>query len=251
MSVKTDLRRQEMLCLVNELGTVDFSQIKDAFPNISEVTLRKDLAFLDSTNQLMRTHGGAKSIPSALNYFYRSNINFSEKQYVARKAVSLIHETDSIFISAGTTCAELARLLPDFPLHVISDGVYTVINIPNLQNISVELLGGDVDLNIMRVEGLSVLNRLDTMHFSVAFLGALAIHPELGYSYNSSMTAAILEKVIEHSDRVVMLADSDKFNYSFTQHRIPISHINTIVTDDKADTRFIDELKAKGIDVLN
>ena len=250
MSKNIQERRKEILSMVNELGTIEFSAIKEMYPNISEVTLRKDLAYLDETNQLMRTHGGAKSIPSALYYFYRSNINIAEKQVIARKAVNLINEMEDIFISAGTTCAELAKILPDFPLRVVSDGVYTVSNISNLPNISVQLLGGDVDLNIMRVEGLSVLNALENMHFTTAFLGAFAIHPELGYSHNSSMTAAILEKVIEHSDRVIMLAHSEKFNYSFTQYRIPVSHIGTIVTTDKVDKNFLRNLENKGITIM-
>jgi len=250
MSKKIDQRRQEILSLVNEFGTIDFSELHKRFSDVSEVTLRKDLSCLDEAQKLMRTHGGAKSIPSALNYYYRSSINIREKQEIAKKASALIKESDSVFISAGTTCAELAKVLPDYPLYVCSDGVYTVSNIANQPNISVELLGGEVDLNIMRVEGPAALNRLNNMHFSIAFIGAFSIHPELGFSHGSSMTTAILEKVIENSDRSVVLADSQKFNYAFTQHRIPLDHIDCIVTNGELSEDYHTAFNNKGIEII-
>ena len=250
MSKKIVQRRQEILSLVNEYGTIDFFEIRRRFPDVSEVTLRKDLSYLDETQKIMRTHGGAKSIPSALNYYYRSSINIHEKQEIAKKAAALINEGDSIFISAGTTCAELAKVLPEYPLCVCSDGVYTVSNIANQSNISVELLGGEVDLNIMRVEGPTVLNRLENKHFSLAFIGAFSIHPELGFSHGSSMTTAILERVIENSEKNVVLADSEKFNFAFTQHRIPLEHIDCIVTDGNIPKEYQLAFQSKGITVI-
>ena len=182
MGKSIEKRREEILSLVNKYGTLDFAQLRKAFPDISDVTLRKDMQYLDDSQQAIRTHGGIKSIPSALNYYYRSNVNRGLKKAIAIKAAGLIRPGDSIFLSAGTTCAEMARYLPVFPLKVCSDGVYTVSNISMLPNMSVQLIGGDVDLNIMRVEGISALNYLDSCHFTMAFVGALSVNPDYGFA---------------------------------------------------------------------
>lgn len=245
-----DARRMEILNMVNQSGSLSFSQLRDSFPNVSDVTLRKDLQYLDNTKQAIRTHGGIKSIPSALNYFYRANVNHEEKKEIAAKASGLIHPGNSVFISAGTSCAELAHSLPLFPLKICSDGVYTIINIAALPNISVELLGGDVDLNIMRVEGIAALDRLNSMHFSVAFMSALAADPDYGFAHNSAMTVAILEKVIAHSDRVIVLLDSTKISKDFYPYTIPFSRVNTIVTDHDFPKDIADRFRAKGIEVI-
>ena len=250
MSKNTEKRRKEILSMVNDRGTISVSDIAARFPDLSEVTLRKDLKYLHENQQLVCTHGGAKSIPSAFNYYFRSNFNLAEKKEVARKAADLIREMDSVFISAGTTCSELAKMIPEMPLHICSDGIYTISNIPNHPEISVEILGGDLDMNAMRVEGLSALDKLDSMHFNICFISTLSIHPELGFSHYTAMTTAILGKVIEHSDRVVVLADSKKFNSSFTQFRIPIECVNTVVTDSSTDESFIASLRAKNIEVI-
>lgn len=243
-------RRNTILDMVNTHGTLSFARLREAFPNVSDVTLRKDLQFLDDTQRVVRIHGGIKSIPSALNYYYRANVNIDKKKAIAEKAAALLKPGDLAFISAGTTCAALARRLPNFPLMVCSDGIYTVSNISAHPNISVELLGGDVDLNIMRVEGISVLNRLDSMHFSIAFTSAIAVNPDYGVSHNSAMTAAILKKVIENSDKVVVLLDSTKVTKSLYPHTISLASVDIIVTDDDFPAEVAQCIRAKGIEVI-
>ena len=243
-------RRKKIVQMLSRDGVLDFSQLREAFPAVSDVTLRKDLQYLDDTHQAVRTHGGVKSVPADLNYYFRSSVNHSQKQIIARKAASLISPYDTVFISAGTTCAELARTLPTFPIRVCSDGVYTVSNISSLPNISVELLGGDVDLNIMRVEGISTLNNLESKHFAVSFMSALSIHPNYGFAHNSAMTVAILEKVIERSDKVVLLADSAKFSRTYFPYSIPISAVDVIITDEPLPEDLSKSLREKGITIL-
>ncbi|MEA5151095.1 MAG: DeoR/GlpR family DNA-binding transcription regulator [Oscillospiraceae bacterium] len=250
MGKSIEKRREEILSLVNKDGTLDFAQLRKAFPDISDVTLRKDMQYLDDSQQAIRTHGGIKSIPSALNYYYRSNVNRGLKKAIAIKAAGLIRPGDSIFLSAGTTCAEMARYLPVFPLKVCSDGVYTVSNISMLPNMSVQLIGGDVDLNIMRVEGISALNYLDSCHFTMAFVGALSVNPDYGFAHNSAMTTAILAKVIQHSDRTAVLADSTKVTDSFSPYTIPFSSVDMLVTDDELPPEKAELLRAKGIAVI-
>lgn len=38
-----ETRRNAIVELINTMGTVSFAQIKNAFPNVSEMTLRTDL----------------------------------------------------------------------------------------------------------------------------------------------------------------------------------------------------------------
>ena len=56
-----EMRRNAIVELINEKGTVSFSQIKDAFPNVSEMTLRTDLKLLDEAKRILRIHGDRKS----------------------------------------------------------------------------------------------------------------------------------------------------------------------------------------------
>lgn len=55
-------RRQAIVDLVEQMGEVSIKDLRELFPTVSEVTLRKDLRSLDEEKKLVRVHGGAKSI---------------------------------------------------------------------------------------------------------------------------------------------------------------------------------------------
>ena len=84
-------RRQQIVDLVNRDGKISFSELKQFFPEVSDVTLRKDLKYLDSTMQIVRVHGGAKSLPAAIgavdNFYTRSTKNVDMKKLIAEKGV--------------------------------------------------------------------------------------------------------------------------------------------------------------------
>lgn len=243
-------RQTTITNLINRNGSASFSEIKACFPNVSEATIRKDLKALDEKQLIIRTHGGAKSISLGLNYFYRTSTNREAKVVIARKAVNLLKPNMSIYVAAGTTCAEFAHFLPDVPLKIYSDGLYTVSNIPACSNFHVEMLGGPVVLNAMRVEGLSVIERINELNFSIAFLGAASFNLTYGFSYFSSMTAAILKKAAEKADKVVVLMDSSKNDDSFSSYNISFKDVDVVITDGKLDHASENYMREMGLLVL-
>lgn len=52
-----DQRRNEIVEFVNENQTVTFTQLKEKFPSVSEMTLRTDLKYLDQAKELFEFMG--------------------------------------------------------------------------------------------------------------------------------------------------------------------------------------------------
>src|SRR3989339_1552065 len=80
--------------------------------NVSEVTIRKDLSYLESLNMLYRAHGCAILINPYINDRHineKEKINTEKKRAIGIKAASLITDNDSIIIASGTTMLSLAR----------------------------------------------------------------------------------------------------------------------------------------------
>lgn len=72
-------RRSEIVAFVNERESVTFAQLKERFPSVSEMTLRTDLKVLDQNRQLVRIHGGAKSIDQVVG-----NDDVLKKRFVSQ-----------------------------------------------------------------------------------------------------------------------------------------------------------------------
>lgn len=245
-----EVRRQGIVDLVNQLGKVDFAKLRSSFPGISDVTLRKDLQYLDDTKQLIRIHGGAKSVPMVLNFVQRSSLHQAEKAQIAEKAAKLVSPGNSIFIASGSTCIELAKRLPHQNLFVVTDGLVTALSCPMDKNITVVILGGEIDLNTRRIADQSSLVQLDSLHFNISFLGTPGFHPEYGFSNMKGIYASIVKKIIEHSEKTVVLMDSSKVNYSCSPWNTPLESVDTIISDDAFDPQLAGKLRAKGIEVL-
>lgn len=102
-----EMRRNAIAELVNKHGTVSFSQIKEQFPQVSEMTLRTDLKALDAAKEIVRIHGGAKSVQLVIgtdDYLTRRAVrNIQSKQEIAKKAVQLILPDTVIFLDSGST----------------------------------------------------------------------------------------------------------------------------------------------------
>ena len=91
--MQMEIRRNAIVELVNKYGTVSFSQIKEQFSNVSEMTLRTDLKALDEAKEIVRIHGGAKSVQLVIgtdDYLTRRAVrNIQAKQEIAKKALKL------------------------------------------------------------------------------------------------------------------------------------------------------------------
>lgn len=90
-------RRNAIVELVNREGSLSFVQLKEAFPSVSEMTLRTDLKALDQARRVVRVHGGVKSVEVVVGtddqFGRRTARNASEKQIIAEKAAALLKQT--------------------------------------------------------------------------------------------------------------------------------------------------------------
>jgi len=110
-----DPRRQQMLNLLEETGTLNVGELADRF-GVSLVTVRKDLDELGAEGLLDRTFGGAVfSHRSRFNrsFLQRALEHRREKRAIAAAALEYIQDGDTIMLDAGTTTLALAQVLKE------------------------------------------------------------------------------------------------------------------------------------------
>ena len=249
-----ETRRNAIVQLINEKGTLRFAQIKKEFPNVSEMTLRTDLKLLDQEKKILRIHGGAKSVQVIIgtdDFLHRKSVrNIPEKREIAKKALSLLHPDTTFFLDSGSTATVLAREIPDDSYLIYTTGLSCATELANLEKPTVMLPGGKLNRYSQSVFGFLAIKELERVNFDQAFLGVTGFHPSVGFSCGINDEAFLKQTAIRQSEQVIALMDSSKIGVKCSFSFCGLSDIDIIVSDGKLPEDFLDECRKYGVEVL-
>ena len=168
-----EIRRNKMVELIRQKGSISFAKLKEHFPDISEMTLRRDLEELDQSRQIVRVHGGAKSVDSVVKfsedlYLNRTIKNADGKRLIANKAIQLLHTKQSIYIDSGATTTNFCKFMPDNQFVIATSGLTCAIELSRLSSSLVYMLGGRLNSTSLCVNGTQSIRMIDDMNFNIA-----------------------------------------------------------------------------------
>lgn len=228
-------RLNKILELVNINGVVDVNELI-ATLNVSDMTIRRDLAELEKARQLKRIHGGAKSIhyykKEELSHEKKSIINPEQKKETARKAMQFISEDDTIFLGPGTTIELLAQLLDFNHLRIITTSlpVFNILHAKN-KNYQIYLVGGEYRALTGAFFGEMANKILSDIRFGKAFIGANAVKED------RIMTATLEEGTtqeiaLRNASERYLLIDSSKLDCEDFYNFFSVSELTALITED-------------------
>lgn len=249
-----EIRRNAIVELVNKYGTVSFSQIKEQFSNVSEMTLRTDLKALDEAKEIVRIHGGAKSVQLVIgtdDYLTRRAVrNIQAKQEIAKKALKLIQPDTAIFMDSGSTTTELAKIFPDQSNLIYTSGLSCAIELSGLSKPTVMIPGGKLNRYSQSVNGYSALKEIERVNFDQVFLGVTYYSSTAGFTCGSDDESFIKSTAMHQSDQVIVLMDSSKVGKKCSYKICDISDVDLIISDGKLPEDFLEECQKNQVIVL-
>lgn len=246
-------RHQFILKNLQENGRVMIEDLSAA-TGVSGVTIRKDLKILENKGLLFRTRGGGSisnpyTIERPINE--KEFIHAKEKDLIAKAALSLIGENDSIMIGSGTTVFSLARALhPSHRLTVITPAIKVALELCHRPNVEVLQLGGLIRPNSSSVAGAQAEAILQNISCGILFLGVDGIDLDFGFSITNLAEAALNQKMIESAQVVAILADSTKFGRRGLGKVCDLDQIQYIVTDENVSAATVTHMEERGIKVI-
>lgn len=222
--------------------------------DVTPVTIRKDLKYLEEKKLLYRTHGSASPVnplTSDIDVEEKEKMRKDEKKRIAIAASKLIEENDSIIIASGSTVHTLAEhITPINHLTVVTASLKASLLLNTLNNIEIIQLGGTVRKNSSSVIGDYTTQFFEQITCSKLFLGVDGIDIEHGIT-NSNIEEAILnKKMIEASLRTIILADSSKFGRRGFGKICNLDRIDVIITDDGISKAMAKSIEEAGIELI-
>lgn len=221
--------------------------------NVSEVTVRKDLKYLESKKMLYRNHGSASSLSSIISDKHidiKEKLQIEEKKAIGIEARKLLEPNDKIIIASGTTLLSFANEInPETNLTVITSSVKVSLSLCYNPNIEIIQLGGIMRKNSVSVIGYYAENVLQSLSCNKLFLGVDGIDLEYGLTTSDMSEARINQQMIEAAQKVIVLTDSTKFEKRGFCKICDINRINHIITDKNAPSNIIEMIRERDIEV--
>jgi len=250
LSVERQLKIAEV---VEKNGGVKTSDLSSMF-SVSEMTILRDLAYLEQQGLLKRVYGGAvtfKRPTTEISVDLRKQMNPVEKSMIGEKALSLISDGDSIFLDSSTTALALAKKITGMTgLTIITNSLEIINEIKDEPGINKFCPGGQLQENTHSFIGSSAESFLRDFFADKAIISASGISLESGVTVENTIQATIKKIMLKNALSRIILVDSSKFDVVRLAKVCAIEDINTVVTDKRPPEKFMKKFMKHNIEVI-
>ena len=248
-------RHKYILDHLNKYGFVRITDVANEL-GVTKVTIRKDVKILEAKGLLYKVHGSARSANPHVadtDVHVKGNVNREEKERIARKAVELLNDNDSIIMASGSTIYAFAEAIKrEFRSHlnVVTTFLKTSVLLNDVEEINVVQLGGSVHKKSLSVLGEEAARELDDCICSKVFFGVDGIDPEHGITTSTIDEAKLTRRMMHAASQVIVLADSSKFGQRGFGRICGLEDIDVIVTDERIPEQMISIIEEAGVDLI-
>lgn len=248
-------RHQKILEILETKGSISTSEIQRKF-GVGYDSAKRDLRILEEKGLLKRTHGGAIAVRQ-IGAGKPSNItckDFSEVKpnylAIAKKAVGMINDNDVVFITSASVGFLMARIISEnLKIRVVTNSIIIAEELRNKQNISVILLGGEMDHKGNCYDSFAI-ETIKKLRFDKCFLTSAAISANFGLSIQKTQAISFWNAIIDSSKKSIGLYPTEKIGIDSIVSICPANRLDTIITDWDALEEDLKGFDEQGIELL-
>lgn len=246
----TEQRRGRLLELVRQQGFASLPDLASSM-NVSESTIRRDLDALEDSGDAKRTHGGAfytGASPKLAHFDQRQSTDIEKKRAIAKCAIREIEDGDTVMLDGGTTTYELAQMLIDRPLQVVTNSLPVANLFTASSTIDLVMIGGYIHTRTGVAFGPYADRMIAELNVRQAVLSVAGVN-DRGF-YNSNLLLVETERMMMRAaDEVVIVVDSTKFGRQSLAHLCELNVATKVVVDNGISEDWRSKLTAAGVNV--
>ncbi|MFB2832309.1 DeoR family transcriptional regulator [Aeromonas jandaei] len=251
----TSERRERIIQQLRSYGSVQVNEMATHF-QVSTVTIRNDLAFLEKQGMAVRAYGGAllcesNQVVPERSIADKSVLNAPVKQRIGALAATLVQPGCRVILDSGTTTLEVARHLKGHQeILVMTNGMNVANALLEADGAELLMTGGHLRRKSLSFYGAQAEQSLQNYHFDMLFLGVDGIDLDRGISTHHEDEARLNRCMCQVAERLIVVTDSSKFGRRSLHKIIDTPRINTLITDDALPAEVLAGLRHAGISVL-
>ena len=250
-------RHKVLLSILNEHHYVSVRKLSELL-NASEATVRRDLTKLSNDGMLLKIRGGAEAINQPMSdlpqitgsaFVVQKELYADAKRAIAKRAVDLCQEGDSITINAGSSTYMMGEFLRQKQMPILTNSFELASELVKNSNNQVTVPGGE----IYRKQNI-ILSAFDNdviqhYHSSKMFMGTPGVG-DFGVMESDPLLVRAEQKLMKQADSLVVLADSSKLGRRSNFILCSLDEVDILITDSKASDKDISLFEKHGIEVL-
>ena len=245
-------RKRKIIDLLKQNKKVTVAELVHLF-NVSSATVRSDLRELNDKGQIIRTHGGAIVETGASfepDTEQKRDLNLAAKQQIARIAIELVNDGDTVIFDTGTTTLELAKLLNQHRRVTAVTNDFEIARVlEEMNSINVLMLGGEIRKKFHCTVGAAGIDMLAQLTVDKVFMGTNSLSISKGASTPNIQQAETKKAMIASAKKVILLCSNNKLGKDSFVHFASLDQIDTLVIDQIDDNEKF-EFEERGLEVL-
>ena len=233
-------------------GRLSVEQLSE-LAGVSSITIRRDLAELESRGALRRVRGGATRLvqrAEPVPYTIQIRDDVERKTSLAEAASLLVHDYSSIIIDNGTTCLAVAREVAGRPITVMPLSLHAAVSLGAHPGPEVVVPGGPIEADSLAMFSSQAIDAVRNFRADIVFLGACAVSASRGLTSETFEDAAIKQAAIASADKRVLVTVADKLAQSSSFRFGELQDLTHLVTTNDAPRAILKDVEGAGVEVI-
>lgn len=248
-------RQKEIYSLIKQSITVRVTNLSKRF-KVTPETIRRDLDQMEKEGLIKKMHGGAHLIQEEDKgdhlLINSENSNVELKKAIANQAIKLVKTGDIIALDSSQTCYQLAKLLVDYDITVITNSIAVTLEFLNRQKevkAKVITVGGYLNKDLSSFVGTNTERSIATYNVDKFFFSCNGFHLDYGVYENDEMEAQVKYKFTTISEESILLAEHMKFGRKSLMSFIEMNKVSKVIVDQGLAIHDLTTFKNKGIHI--
>lgn len=218
---------------------------------VSQVTIRRDLEYLESKGLISRYFGGAKILNAvAAEQEPQLDVLMAKKHAIVKKAAEMLEDGDTIFMNSSSTALLILSHIRNKHVTIITNNA-NCLTVDRDPCVDLILTGGEIYGNKKSLVGVYALNAISKVACAKCIIGVSGISADGGITSSILPETAINYAMISNTKGPkIVVADSSKVGTIQNFHSCDLSSVTHLITDTDADENELSKIRKAGVEVI-
>jgi DeoR family transcriptional regulator, glycerol-3-phosphate regulon repressor len=230
---KISVRLGQIMGIIAQHGTITVTDLSRNL-GVSEETIRRDAKLLEERGDILKLHGSL-ALPHQVGeapFERRMRENAEAKRAIAKAAMQLVEDGDSLIIDTGTTTSVFAQELRNRRgLTVVTNSSDIARTLATVNGNRVYMAGGELKADNGAAFGPPAVEFISRFRVRHSFISIAALHAIDGPMDMAFEEAELARMALSRSDSRIILSDSTKFGKTALVKVCDFTEINRLYTD--------------------